>query len=408
MLPLRSPAVVSALLFAAGGVGFAVGNILLARVLPPEEFGVVALVLALTQLGITLGPVGLESVINRHHLGANGALLTRATLTGAAMAIGLAAAAYAFYDVSAFVTIVLAAAVLGAALNRVAGAFFQSRKRLGYSMCLILVHNWVVLFAVPVVLLADHPAALPAALTVAGAYAITAAAGWWQALRAYSAPASQEHSGTLMKEGLAAVGAQLALGVMFQLDRLLIPRALSIADLAMYSVVSVIVASPFRMLQVGASFTLLPRFRASPTRAAILQLLRREAAVVLPMAILASIGVLLVAPWIGEHLLEGRYVFAPSLMYAMVVVGFVRVWNGFASAAVTALGTTRQLALYNFWSWVALGVATAAAIAASGAGLTGIVYGLGAGWLTLAVAATFIAARAIGAWRAPSAAPEPR
>jgi O-antigen/teichoic acid export membrane protein len=403
MFPLRSPAVVSAILFAAGGVGFAVGNILLARVLSPQDFGVVSLFLALTQLGITLGPVGLESVINRHQLGANRALLARAALTASAVAIVLAAVAYAFYGMSAAVTVVLGVTLLTAALNRVAGAFFQSRKRLGYSLTIILVHNWVVLLAVPVVLLFEHPAALPAALTVASAYALTAAVGWWHALQRLADPETKASSRTLMREGLAAVGVQAALGVMFQLDRLLIPRALTIADLALYAVVSAIAASPFRMLQVGTSFTLLPRFRASPTRAAILQLLRLEAAVVLPIAVVASIGVLIVTPWIGEHVLEGRYVFAPSLLYAMIVVGFVRVWNGFASAAVTALGTTRQLAVYNVWGWIALAVATAAAFAASRAGLTGIVYGLGAGWLTLALAATVISVRAIGAWRPPSA-----
>jgi hypothetical protein len=114
--------------------------------------------------------------------------------------------------------------------------------------------------------------------------------------------------------------------------------------------------------------------------------------------------VILVMPWIGTHLLNDQYPFTAGLMYAMVIVGFVRVWAGFAYAAVSALGSTSQLSRYNLWSWVALGVAVAAAIAASGQGLTGIVYGLGAGWLFLAVAATLIASRAIGAWR-PSPAP---
>jgi hypothetical protein len=159
------------------------------------------------------------------------------------------------------------------------------------------------------------------------------------------------------------------------------------------------------MLQVGASFTLLPGLRASPSRAAIFRLLGREAIAVIGIAVLSAIAVLLVTPWIGTHLLHGEYPFAASLLYAMVIVGFVRVWAGFAYAAVSALGSTQQLVNYNVWSWIALAVAIAAAIAASGAGLTGIVYGLGAGWLTLALAATFIASRAIGAWRTPPPAP---
>ncbi len=122
------------------------------------------------------------------------------------------------------------------------------------------------------------------------------------------------------------------------------------------------------------------------------------------IAAAAAVLVVLVMPWIGTHLLNDRYPFAASLLYAMVIVGFVRVWAGFAYAAVSALGSTSQLSFYNAWSWVALGVAVVAAIAASGQGLTGIVYGLGVGWLFLAGAATAIASRAIAAWR-PSPAP---
>jgi O-antigen/teichoic acid export membrane protein len=392
------------LLFAAGGAGFAVGNILLARVLPPQEYGYVALFLALIQLAITLGPVGLETVINRHHLGASAALLVRSSGTSALVGIALAMASMALYGIDPVLAAMLALAALAASLNKVAGSFFQSRKRYGLSLFLNQVHNWIVLLCVPVVMAFERPDALPAALTITVGYLLMAAAGWWRAMREHFHDATLPPGKGLMKEGVAAMGTQVAIGLFFQLDRLIIPRTLSIADLAIYSVVSAIAASPFRMLQVGASFTLLPGLRSSPDRVAALRLLKREAAAVLGIAVLASVVVILITPWIGTHLLDDQYPFSMSLLYAMVIVGFVRVWSGFAYAAVSALGSTQQLSLYNVWSWVALGIAIAAAIAASGQGLTGIVYGIGAGWLTLAVAATFIASRALGAWR-PSPAP---
>jgi O-antigen/teichoic acid export membrane protein len=401
---LRSPALLSALLFAAGGVGFAVGNILLARVLPPVEYGYVALFLALIQLAITLGPVGLETVIIRHHLGARAALMARAFGTSAIVGIGLAAASMILYGANPSLAAVLAVAALAASLNKVAGSFFQSRERYGLSLFLNQIHNWIVLLCVPVVMAFERPDALPAALTITAGYCVMGAIAWWRAVREHAHDAVPVPSQALMKEGLAAMGTQVAIGVFFQLDRLIIPRTLSIADLATYSVVSAIAASPFRMLQVGASFTLLPGLRASASRAAVFRLLRREAAAVLAMAIIAAVLVILVTPWIGTHLLNGQYPFTASLLYAMVIVGFVRVWAGFAYAAVSALGSTSQLSHYNWWSGVALAIAVVAAIAASGQGLTGIVYGLGAGWLFLAVAATFIASRALGAWR-PSPAP---
>jgi O-antigen/teichoic acid export membrane protein len=391
---LRSPALVSALVFAAGGAGFAIGSLLLARVLPTEEFGAVSLFLAVTQLGITLGPVGLSTLVNRHRLQASAPLLVRAISTSMVVALALAAGVCLLYDMSVELALILAATVPAAAVSHVGAAFFQSRGRFGISLFLLLVHNWVVLLAVPVVLLTGSSSALPAVLTIAAGYVATAVGGWWYGMR--ELPSRQpQWSGEMMREGLASVGAQLALSVMFQLDRLLIPRALSLSELATYSVVSAIAASPYRMLQVGASYTLLPRLRSANTRATILSLLKREALIVLSMALLATAVVLTLTPWVITEFLGGRYTLQQSLLYAMVLVGFIRVANGFATSAVMALGSSRQLAWLNGWSWIALLVGGAFAFAAADAGLTGIVYGIGAGWLTLGVAAAILAGRAI-------------
>ena len=51
--------------FALGGVGFALGNLLLARALSPAAFGIFTLFLALVQIGVSLAPLGLEGQVNR-------------------------------------------------------------------------------------------------------------------------------------------------------------------------------------------------------------------------------------------------------------------------------------------------------------------------------------------------------
>jgi O-antigen/teichoic acid export membrane protein len=397
---LRSPALWSALTFGAGGVGFAAGNILLARVLPEVEYGRVALFLALTQLGIVMGPVGLETVINRHHLSASRGLLSRVAVTSAVVGVGLAAVSWAFYGFGIALAIALALTVLAAATNRTAGSFFQSRRKFGTSLFLILIHNWIVLIAVPVVLFSGRPEAVPAALTIAGGYLMTAVIGWrkgFEMRRATEAPPATISSSTLIQEGVAAMGLQIAVGAFFQLDRLIIPNALSIRDLAVYSVVSSIAASPFRMLQTGVGFALLPRLKACETRAAVMRLIRHEMFVMTGISVLAAIGVLLFTPWLLGVVLKSRYAFPMSLLYAMVVVGFVRVAGGISGAIVSALGSARQLALLNVFSWVSLGIAVIGAFAARSGGLTGVVYGIGAGWLALALAGTVIGLRAVGA-----------
>ncbi|HEU4625683.1 MAG TPA: oligosaccharide flippase family protein [Steroidobacteraceae bacterium] len=403
----RSPALWSAVSFAVGGVGFAAGNLLLARVLPEDEYGRVALFLALVQIGIVTGPLGMETVVNRHRLSAHASLLGRVSLTSACVGAVLALVAWRFYGLGATLAGVLALTVIVAAVNRVGGAFFQSRSRFGFSLFLILIHNWIVLVAVPVVLFADRLTALPVALTVAAGYIAMATLGWFKGFVARVATGGAEpHAAarTLWYEGLAAVGLQLAVGALFQLDRLLIPRALSIRDLAVYSVVSSIAASPFRMLQTGLGFALLPRLRACESRTAILRLVRHEVAVVTVLSVLAAVAVLVLTPWLLGAVLDTRYSFSMTLLYALVLVGFVRVWSGVSGAVVSALGSAQQLARLNLYGWLALIIAAAGAFAARGFGLPGVVYGMGAGWLALAVAGTLIGWRALAA-REPSGAP---
>mgnify|MGYP001329804381 CR=1 FL=1 len=70
-----SPSLRATFFLVIGGAGFAAANVLLARVLSPDEFGRVSLCLAIMQLGLTLGPLGLEVSINRRQLGASKTLL---------------------------------------------------------------------------------------------------------------------------------------------------------------------------------------------------------------------------------------------------------------------------------------------------------------------------------------------
>jgi O-antigen/teichoic acid export membrane protein len=392
----RSPALWSAIVFASGGVGFAVGSILLARVLPEEEFGRVALFLALTQLGITLGPLGVETVINRHHLGASAPLLTRVGLTSALVGVAFATIAFLFYEFDVTLACVLAFTVIAAAINRVGGSFFQSKHQFGLSLFLILIHNWVVLFAVPVVLLFG-PHALPAALTVASGYVLIATLGWQKGFGMRDASARSEPitSSVILREGFAVVGVQLAVAAFYQIDRLVIGQALTLRDLAVFSVVSSVAASPYRMLQTGLAFTLLPRLRSAESRSAILKLLRHEMIVAVAMSVAASVVVLAFTPWLLSVLLDSRYAFPSGLLYALVIVGFVRVWNGLSSATVSALATPRQLFAFNACIWAALAVGTACAWSMRAYGLQGIVYGLGVGWLASALGGTLIGAQAV-------------
>ena len=64
----RSPALRAAFVFGSSGVLFAVSNLIFARVLPKIEFATFVLFFALVQIGIALGPAGIQIIVNRKNL----------------------------------------------------------------------------------------------------------------------------------------------------------------------------------------------------------------------------------------------------------------------------------------------------------------------------------------------------
>ncbi|HEU4625411.1 MAG TPA: oligosaccharide flippase family protein [Steroidobacteraceae bacterium] len=391
----RSPALVAAMSFALGGVGAALGNIALARVLPAEEYAAVALVLALTQLGITLGPLGWPTLMIRYRFVASAGLLARSLLGAALVSIAIAGAAAAIYQLRAELVALLAFTVVLAATNRVAATLFQSRQAFGASLLLTQIHNWVLLASVLFLIAIGSRSAASVATVLAVGYAITALIGWrvgWQDGHAGSKPV---FTPALMREGLTIVAGALALSVMYQLDRLLIPRVLSLQDLATYSVAAAVVGSPFRMLQTGAGFALLPRIRACNDAAAARKLIRHEGALMAAVSTISAAGVVIAMPLIAAHVLGGRYDISSGLIAAIVAAGFARVWDGLASAAATALASPRELTYLTLSGCLAVLCAVGCAIAARKAGLVGVVYGLAAGWLIHATGASVLAVQAI-------------
>ena len=75
----NSPTIRTAGIYAGAGAGFALANLILARVLPTEEYALVTLVVALVNFGFALAPAGIDGMVNRRHLEA-GPRLLRSTL----------------------------------------------------------------------------------------------------------------------------------------------------------------------------------------------------------------------------------------------------------------------------------------------------------------------------------------
>ena len=106
--------------------------------------------------------------------------------------------------------------------------------------------------------------------------------------------------------------------------------------------VATLVGSPFRMLQMGAGYTLLPRLRAArlhrrhgggwfgtrPSRSALI-------------GAVGGIVLLAAAPWIADRLLAGKYELSSGLMIAALVSGVPKLADAIATTMVWALASPR-------------------------------------------------------------------
>jgi O-antigen/teichoic acid export membrane protein len=376
--------------FGLGGVGYALGNLLLARALPPAEFGVFTLFLALVQIGASLAPIGLQGQVNRRP----GGLVSpgRPLLTSVIVAVATAILASMLYRMEVVFIVALVVSITAGGTSQVASAVFQSRLRFGLALSLSqgLAAALLGIGVVAVVAGGVQPWFLAA--LVAGYYVISASVGWGILARERPRGPSEPHS---LLEGLSLLGITAAALILMQLERLLTPRLLTLEDLATFAVVATLAGSPFRMLQMGAGYTLLPRLSAASTAQQRQHLVRREAVAVASIGGVAALVILSAAPWIAARLLAGKYELSTALMIAALVSGAVKLADGFATTIVWALGSPRQLAFLNWVSWTCAGIGVAAAWFGARWGLLGLMYGVTFGWVTRGAVAGGLASKLV-------------
>ncbi len=384
----NSSALRTAVVFGLGGVGYALGNLLLARALPPAQFGVFTLFLALVQIGASLAPIGLEGQVNRRP----GGVVSpgRPLLTSVLVAAATAITASTLYRMDEALIVALVISITAGGTSHVASAIFQSRLRFGLSLSLSQGVAVALLGMGAVAVIAGGAEPQFLAALVAGYYVISAGVGWGILARERPQGPTEAHS---FLEGLSLLGITAAALILMQLERLLTPRLLTLEDLATFAVVATLVGSPFRMLQMGAGYTLLPRLSTASTPEERQQLVRREAVAVMLIGGAAALVILFAAPWIAGWLLAGKYELSTALMIAALVSGVVKMADGFATTMVWALGSARQLALLNWVSWTCAGVGITGAWLGARWGLVGLMYGVTLGWICRGAVAGALAAK---------------
>jgi O-antigen/teichoic acid export membrane protein len=381
-----SPTVLSMAVYGASGLAFVGANLLLARALSTEQYALLTLLVALITVGHHLAPMGLDAVVTRGRVDAGWPLLRRVAAVAAGVGVAVSITSYLLYGISSATAIWLLAGTAAGGVMLVAGARFQGQHRFLLSLALIMSQNVVLLLgAVVVIASGSRTAELPFHILTIG-LGLAAVLGWALVLRERR-QSGPRFAGIPWNEALTLAGVSAAGMLFIQLERLVLPHVLTVADLALFGVLGAIAGSVFRILQMAVGFTLLPRLRNAATVLERRELIARELRFALVIAAAGAVCVLAFTPLIERWFLAGKYHLPTALLVAALFSGFAKIAHAFARATATALATPRELALVNGAGWVSLAVAIGAAIVAAPWGLTGVIYGVGLGWLAWAITA---------------------
>jgi len=388
----HSPTLRSVVIYGASGLGFAGANLILARVLPTAEYALFTLVIALVNLSFALAPGGVDGIVNRRHLEAGPSVLKRTLAAGLVTGLIFMLIAGLVYHLRMPMLLVIFAATVGGGAMAVAGAQFQSERRFGISLALTQSPNLTLMMAALVVLVTGvKEARLPLAISALG-FVLAGVIGWWVLFRERAAKPYRE-TGFPWGEALSFAGLNATGLLLVQLDRLIIPWVLPLHDLATYGVLAAIAGSLFRVLQMSAAYTLTPRLRAAASVVERRRLIAHEARLVSAIVVAGSVVIWLVTPLIERHFLAGKYHIGGSLLFAALFSGVAKVMNAFTKSTVTTLATAGELSIVNLFGWVSVAVAVVAAILGARWGLTGVIYGVGLGWLMRALTALYLTLR---------------
>jgi hypothetical protein len=390
---LKVPLFRTSAMFALSGTAFAIGNLLLARALPVQQFGYFALAVALYNMSAQIAPMGLDQLLLRHGLAPDRRMFLRILGCGALVGGITGAAAFLSGGLEARAALAIAAAICAGGFVWVASYGLQVPGSQRQSILLATSSSWFICAIGLGAQAGSFHDALPLILMFMLGVVILGAAGWLglRAARRGASVASRIHwreAFSLM--GLTAIG---TIGVQF--ERLIVPVTLGLRDLATFMVLASVAIFPFKLVMSGAGFSLIPRLRATADPQERRRIVRNEVITVVGFLALASLGCAALAPFATDLITNGRYQIGLPLVLAACLNGSAKVVQALPRAIIIASGSSRDLARLNRLGWMGLAAAGAGAVVGSNWGLEGLVIGAALGSLTGSVPGTLIARRAL-------------
>jgi O-antigen/teichoic acid export membrane protein len=380
--------------YGVSGAAFALGNLLLARAMPIDEYGSYALFIAISNIFSLMAPLGFDQASLRHNAHLTGTAFVRVAISGVLAGLVAAAVSSGLYGTDWSVAGLMLIMVVVGGIGNVASA---GLRRDGHILAALLVSNsanWTIFISgCLAVVLHIQQASVAMLLLVAG---VLIAAGWGWLLARRS---QRRFEGIEQRVPIVEVAAFVAIigatGIVVQIERLVAPGLLGVEAVAVFGVLASVALFPYRMLQSGVAFSLAPKLRRAKSVSERNQIIRHELISVAGVTIAASLVVLLTAGPLAEFLTGGRYQLGIWLVAAACFNGVAKVVSGLPRALLTACGTQRELAALGLQAWLLVASGFLGAWLGSSNGLTGLVCGAGVGTLIGSVPAIRLAQRAL-------------
>lgn len=370
---LRSSAV-----FALSGAAFALGTLLLARVMPVEQFGELSLLLALFNIFCLLAPAGIDQVAVRHRLAPGGKLLGIPIAAGGLLGLAIGVVTILIGDVGIWEATALGLSIWVGGLVVSASGFLRAGGRLGLATWIFTGGNWGLLLIGLLGQIVEMPTAVvPFGLFLLGQTVIAIIA--WSIL--FRQKGDGAKVGIAWHEAAALVGMAAVGTLALQLERVLIPSLIGLSELALFSVLASVAIFPFRIVTAGLEFSLTPRLQAETDPVRRRALFRRELALILAALVMATIVILLMAPWVANLITGGRYPLTMPLLLAACANGAVKFLQTLPRSILTACGTAGDLSFFNMTGWVGLVLGSIGGAVGTAGGVAGVVMGVAAGTL---------------------------
>ncbi|MGK2909942.1 MAG: hypothetical protein ACSLE1_09130 [Sphingobium sp.] len=390
---IQHPSFSASAVFLLSGAAFAVGNLLLARSMSVEAFGQFALALALFNIFVLVLPLGIDQFLLRHRIDPDARLIGMVAMAALVGGGAVSAAIVAIAGLSLAGGVALAVSIASGAIIVTANAALRSTARNRWGLAFTTGASWLLLLIGGIALLfPPDGAAAPILAFAAGnaAMAVVAVAMALEQRTIDAAPIVIDWHETLTLLGVAAIST-LAL----QVERLLVPAALGLDDLAIFAVLASTAIFPFRLLVAGTGFSLVPRLRRASGRRERRSIVLQEVLFMGGVALLASLVILIATPIVVPWLTGGAYAVSYALAGAACLNGVSKLAQAMTAAIVTGCGNKRDIAQLNGLSVLWLVVACASGLVGAHFGLIGLLVSISVGGLAVSLFAVPIARRAM-------------